>query len=107
MHQPDYKKKPGGKLNYIFDFANTTNGGDEQDWLEAGETIVTAVITPTTDITILNSSINIAGNQVEVWVADGLKGATYTIECTITTNKAIPTTTEFRTAVKELLITIT
>ncbi len=107
MHQPDYKKRPGGKLNYILDFANTTNGGDEQDWLEAGETITSAQITPIADITILDSSVNLSGNQVEVWVADGIKGVTYAIECTVTTSKAIPNTAQFRTAVIELLITIT
>jgi len=97
MHKPDYKKHPDGILDYIFDFANSRNGGNELDWLEAGETITTAVVTTTTtNLVIENSAIISTNSRVKVWISGGVSGDSYVIECKITTNTVVPTTSKFK-----------
>ena len=81
-----FVKDPNAVLDYKFDWANTTNGGTEADWLAAGETISTRTITAASGITVDSSSITDSSTSVTVWLSGGTDGATYTVACLITTS---------------------
>lgn len=81
-----FVKDPDAVLDYKFDWANTTNGGAESDWLASGETIVTRTITASTGITVDSSSITDSNTSVTVWLSGGTVGATYDIACLVVTS---------------------
>jgi len=81
-------KDPNAVLDYKFDFANTTNGGDKLDWMEANETISTHTVTASTGITVASSSITDSSTSVTVWLSGGTAGQEYTIACLIVTSAA-------------------
>lgn len=87
-----FLKAPGARLDY---------GIDWSDWLESGETILTAAwtITPTGttgDLASVSDYIS-NGKQAVIWFEGGIDGKSYTATCTITTNKVNPTTSTPRT----------
>lgn len=73
-------------LDYKFDFANATNGGNDSDWLASGETISTHTITAESGITIDSSSVTDTNTSVTVWASGGTAGESYDIACKITTS---------------------
>jgi hypothetical protein len=77
---------PNAVLDYKFDWANTTNGGTEADWLEDGETIATHTVTATTGITVDDSDITDDGTSVTVWLSGGTAGESYRVTCAIVTS---------------------
>ena len=81
-----FRKDPEAVLDYKFDFANTTNGGDKPDWLESGETISTRTVTVDSGITKDSDSITDAGTSVTVWLSGGTAGQNYKVVCRIVTS---------------------
>lgn len=90
------RKDPGDKLDYKFDFANTTNGGAEADWLTSGESIASYTITADTGITVVSDSLTDSNKSVTVWLSGGTAGQRYKVVCQITTDSS-PTRIKERT----------
>jgi hypothetical protein len=80
-------KDPQAILDYKFDWASNTNGGgaDIDDWLAAGETIASFVMTADAGITVESSSSTDTNTSVTVWLSGGQVGKTYEVACRITT----------------------
>lgn len=93
------EKDPDAVLDYKFDWANTTNGGTKADWLEAGETISSHVVTADTGITVDSDSITDTNTSVTVWLSGGTAGTRYNVACSVTTSAS-------RTDERTLLVTV-
>lgn len=84
-----YLKDPDETLDYKFDFAPSTNGTGNSDWLGSGETIATKTVsTDSPGLTVVNSTITDSSTSVTVWVSGGTAGNTYKVACKITTNNS-------------------
>jgi hypothetical protein len=59
---------------------------DWTDWLAAGETIVTSVVTTTDGLTIDSQSHT--NTTVTVWLSGGTDANTYLVSCDIVTNQS-------------------
>jgi uncharacterized protein YebE (UPF0316 family) len=70
-----FLKDPQSVLDY---------GWDWTPWLDTGETITTATITPDPGITVQSQSNTTTG--VTVWLAGGTDGTRYSIACRVTTS---------------------
>jgi len=81
-------KDPADVLDYKFDFASTTNGGNKADWLASGEVISSYVITAESGITLDSDSATDTNTSVTVWLSGGTDGETYTVACKITTDNS-------------------
>ena len=81
-----FTKDPNAVLDYVFDWAASTNGTGSSDWLATAETISTKTITSTTGITVDSSSITDSNTSVTVWLSGGTAGADYDIACKIVTS---------------------
>lgn len=81
-------KDPDATLDYKFDWANTTNGGFESDWLASGESIASYVIDADAGITIDQDGLSDSNTSVTVWVSGGTVGTRYAIRCEITTDNS-------------------
>ena len=68
-------KDPDAVLNYKFKW---------DDWLDAGDTIQSAVVTAETGITNVGDSVVDAATAVAVQISGGVDGVTYTLACKIT-----------------------
>lgn len=85
-------KDPDADLDYKFDWRALTNGalGATSDWLAAGETISTFVITAAAGITLGTGGKAPAktnsDTSVTVWLSGGTAGMDYTVACKITTS---------------------
>ena len=77
-------KDPDDSILVVFDFAGLTNGTGLSDFLEAGESIASYVLTPQTGITVAGDSST--ANTVSCIVSGGSNGSTYTLACRITTD---------------------
>lgn len=82
-------KTPNEVLDFIFDFASTTNGGTTPDWLEAGETLL-AGFSVVTDagLTIDSSSLTNTNTSITVWISSGTAGSRYNVTVLGTTSSA-------------------
>lgn len=65
-------------------------GFDWSTWLQPGETIASAVLTVPTGIT--KDSQIVGSDSVLIWLSGGSAGATYKIDCKITTTNVPPRT---------------
>jgi len=81
-----FTKDPNAVLDYVFDWAASTNGTGSSDWLATAETISTKTITSTTGITVDSSSITDSNTSVTVWLSGGTAGTDYEIACKIVTS---------------------
>ena len=81
-----FLKDPNAVLDYVFDWAASTNGTGDSNWLATGETISTITITATTGITVASSSITDTNTSATVWLSGGTAGATYSVACKIATS---------------------
>ena len=82
---PTYRfpvKDPDAVLDYEFNW-NPTPDGDNEPWLQTGETISSYVLTAE-GITIDADSES--GGKVTVWLSGGTAGTAATIACRITTS---------------------
>lgn len=90
-------KDPNADLDYKFDWKALTNGNDVEDWLAAGETIASAVVTVSGAGLVKDSdSITDTNTSVTVWLSGGNPGEVGTVACKITTNST-PARTDERT----------
>lgn len=97
MYTEDPAKDPSDILDYKTDFANTTNGGSEEDFLEVGELISSvAVVVPAginlhDGITEYDGVIRLApaatdtDTSVTFWLSGGTHLSNYVVAVTITT----------------------
>jgi len=97
MYTEDPAKDPSDILDYKTDFANTTNGGSEEDFLEAGELISdVSVVVPSginlhDGITEYNGVTRPAAQatdtdtSVTFWLSGGTHLDNYIVTVTITT----------------------
>jgi hypothetical protein len=81
-----FVKDPDAALDYKFDWAASTNGNGDADWLSTDETIQTYTITASTGITVDSDSRSDGNTSVTVWLSGGTAGTTYTVACEIVTN---------------------
>lgn len=85
-------KDPGADLDYKFDWRGLTNGteGATSDWLAAGETISSFVITVASGLTegsgAKASAKSDSDTSVTVWLSAGAHGNDYSVACKITTS---------------------
>jgi hypothetical protein len=88
-----FSKQPGEDLDYDFDYA---------DFLQAGETLVSAVVTVSDGINNLANVVS--ASAVKVWLTGGTSGQIYKITCLATTSTSPPRKKEqeFRLRVREL-----
>lgn len=82
-----WSKDPDEVLSYKFDWAPSTNGSGDSDWLASGETISSTTITATSGITVDSSSITDANTTVTVTLSGGTAGSVYLITCEIVTSE--------------------
>lgn len=84
-----YYKDPDEVLDYKFDWAPLTNQreGGISDWLRAGETIVSHIITADAGISIDSTAQADANTSVVAWASGGIAGTRYLVSCRITTNQ--------------------
>jgi hypothetical protein len=78
-------KDPDAALDYIFDFAASTNGTGKSDWLASGETIQSAVVAVESGLTKDSDSLTDSDTSVTIWLSGGTDGETYAVACKITT----------------------
>lgn len=89
MARNDYLlKDPAAVLDYKFDWAASTNGTGDSDWLVAGETISAHTVTADTGLTVDSSSTDDGATSVVAWLSGGTAGRTYDVVCQITTTDA-------------------
>ena len=86
MPQPQFVKDPDAVLDYKFDWAASTNGTGDSDWLAAGETISSHTIDADTGITVDSSAQTDTNTSVTVWLSGGTAGNTYSVRCEIVTS---------------------
>lgn len=79
MPAPTFVKDPAAVLDYGFDWA-------ERDWLDAGETVLTADWTIPAPLTIITSEIIADATTAVAWLSGGTAGTDYTISCRIATS---------------------
>lgn len=78
-------KDPDAVLDYKFDFAASTNGSGNEDYLASGETISTATVTAPTGLTVASSAKSDADTSVVAWLSGGTVGVDYDVVCKIVT----------------------
>lgn len=83
-YQKSFEKDPSAVLQFKFDWKCYTNQGIDSDWLAAGETISSYVLTVPTGITKDSDSQN--SGVVTVKLSGGTAGTTYAVACKITTS---------------------
>lgn len=81
-----FQKDPDAVLDYLFDFAASTNGNGASDWLDSGETISSRTVTADTGITVDSSVITNSSTSVRVWLSSGTAGTSYDVACKIVTS---------------------
>jgi hypothetical protein len=70
-----FRKQPGEKLDYDFDFSN---------WLPTGVTIASSVVTADSGITL---ETKVETNAiVKQWISGGINGESYTVTCLMTSS---------------------
>lgn len=82
IHDPD------SNLDYSFDLAALTNGTGNSNWLQTGETVVTAVWTVPSPLTGANNSIINSGTTPKIWISGGVLGNTYVVSVRVTTSSS-------------------
>lgn len=111
IYTGDPQKDPSDILDYKTDFANTTNGGDIADYLEAGELIASVIVTAADGInvhdgiTVYNGVTKPAplATDTDTSITFWLSGGTHTKNYLVTVQI---TTTAGRTVEKSRLIQV-
>jgi len=92
MPQSEWIKDPAAVLDYKSDWKALTHGSGGSDWLAAGETISSHVITITpvtaSPLTKDSSTQTDTNTSVTVWLSGGLAGTEYKVACKVVTNLA-------------------
>jgi hypothetical protein len=81
-----FLKDPDAVLDYKFDWAASTNGSGDSDWLASGETISSHTITKDSGITVDSSAETDTNTSVTVWLSGGTAGVDYEVACKIVTS---------------------
>ena len=81
-----FVKDPDAVLDYKWDFAASTNGSGDSDWLASGETISSHTVTADTGLTVDSSSITDTNTSVTAWLSGGTAGTDYGVTCQIVTS---------------------
>jgi len=85
-------KDPEAVLDYLFDWT---------DWLNTGETIASATVTPEAGLVLETSGIVNAATGVNAVISAGIDGVKYSMRCKITTD-SVPARVDFRTVYIEV-----
>ena len=82
--------RQGSTLDYVFDWASTTNGdATVPDWLESGETISNKTVTVESGLTKDSDTLVNTNTSVRVWLNASVAAlGTYTVTCSITTSNS-------------------
>lgn len=80
-------KDPLEKLDYLFDWAASSNNNGLTDWLAPGETIVSHTMTIPDGITLVSSDIVNGGTAILLWIEGGTEDSQYQIRCQIETSE--------------------
>ena len=85
-----FEKTANEELDFKFDFKPFSNGRDgaQTDYLQAGETIASYVLTVETGITKDSDAKADTDTTVLMWMSGGTLNDTYTITCLATTSEA-------------------
>ena len=96
-------KDPTGKLDFKFDWAASTNGSGNTDWLDTdgGETISTKTVTVDDGITKVSDALTDTNTSVTVWLSGGTDGADYEVACKIVTSDTREDTRRMKIQVRE------
>jgi len=86
-------KDPEAKLDYVFDWAASSNNNGLTDWLREGETIVSYEVTVPEGIEKVSDEKINEDTSVRVWLEGGTEGETYLIKCHIVTSQREDTRT--------------
>lgn len=83
-----FVKDPQAVLDYKFDWLPFTHGvdGAATDYLAAGETIISAVVTAPTGIVVDSYSITDTNTSVSAWISGGTVDTDYEIICHVHTS---------------------
>jgi len=79
-------KDPDAVLDYKFDWAASTNGSGDTDWLGSGETINSHTVTVDTGLTKDTSALTDSDTSVTVWLSGGTAGEDYDVAVKIVTS---------------------
>jgi len=96
-----FVKDPDAVLDYLVDFAALTNGNDDEDYLEAGETISSHTAVAETGLTVDSSATANTNTGVRVWLSGGTINTTYDVTVQIVTSSSRTDDRTFRVRVKE------
>ena len=96
-------KDPTGKLDFKFDWAASTNGSGDTDWLDTdgGETISTKTVTVDDGITKVSDSLTDTNTSVTVWLSGGTDGEDYEVACKIVTSDSREDTRRMKIQVRD------
>lgn len=83
---PYFVKDPDAVLDYVFDWAASTNSSGDTDWLASGETISSHSISADTGLTVDSSALSDSNTSVTVWLSGGTAGTMYGVRCRVTTS---------------------
>ena len=83
-----FVKDPQAVLDYKWDFKPLTHGvdGAETDYLAAGETITSTVVTAPTGIVVDSYSATDTNTSVTAWISGGTLDTDYEIVCHVHTS---------------------
>jgi len=81
----EYTKDADAVLDWKFDWKTAANGNGFTDWLAAGETIASHVITVAAGLTVDSSALSDTSTSVTVWLSGGTALQSYTVACRIVT----------------------
>uniref|UniRef100_A0A6M3IPQ6 Putative tail protein n=1 Tax=viral metagenome TaxID=1070528 RepID=A0A6M3IPQ6_9ZZZZ len=90
-----FKKDPGEKLDYAFDWDDDTQG----PYLESGETISASAWVVPSGITEVSASYT--DTITKIWLSGGTEGTSYELENTITTSEGRIVVRSFIVVVEE------
>lgn len=80
-------KDPDSTLDYIVDWKARSNGRGPDNWLSAGEFIVSHVVTVEVGLTLVETELIDADTALKIWLSGGT-GKSHKVHCRITTNSS-------------------
>lgn len=81
-----FLKDPQAVLDFLYDWAASTNGNGATDWLSSGETITDHTVTAPTGLTVDSSALTNTATSVVAWLSGGTAGTKYGVTCHIVTS---------------------
>lgn len=88
-----FLKDPGETLDYKFDFASSSNGTGDSDWLgytNSPQEILAShtISTDSPGLSVVSSKLTDLSTSVTVWLSGGTAGNTYKVTCTAYSNNS-------------------